>query len=447
MHQFQINYSLKNIGLPSYHQYERQLINKAESLVQRMRWKAHFFLYGDNKENSFKYGLPTKKSAPNIPEMKAFEDDFIDLISNIRFRNINDEFLNNIGKDIRTVASSNDVLIFADKTRNIYKSSPENYHKLLSENITKSYKIGDEGLTSEINNELKNISYNLGIGDRIDIMAEKPAFITLKDHKDNFNSNPKCRLINPSKSELGKVSKIILDDINNRLRSKLHVNQWQNSSSVIDWFNSISNKPSHVFLSFDIVEFYSSISESLLDEVIAWAKSLTNIPDDQLAVIKHARKSLLFYNDKTWVKNNDQSLFDVTMGSYDGAEICELVGLFMLNKLAQRFGGDNVGLYRDDGLLLLKGTGGRQAELARKQLHETFKKFNLRITAEINYHTVNFLDVTLDLKEERYIPYRKPNNDPLYIDSRSNHPPCIIKQLPVSINERLCSLSSDEKSF
>ena len=137
--------------------------------------------------------------------------------------------------------------------------------------------------------------------------------------------------------------------------------------------------------------------------MIAWAKSLTNIPDDQLAVIKHARKSLIFYNDKTRVKNNDQSLFDVTMGSYDGAEICELVGLFMLNKLAQRFGGDNVGLYRDDGLLLLKGTGGRQAELARKQLHETFKKFNLRITAEINYQTVNFLDVTFSLKEEREI--------------------------------------------
>ena len=133
------------------------------------------------------------------------------------------------------------------------------------------------------------------------------------------------------------------------------------------------------------------------------------------------------------------------MGSYDGAEICELVGLFMLNKLAQRFGGDNVGLYRDDGLLLLKGTGGRQAELARQQLHETFKKFNLRITAEINYHTLNFLDVTFNLKEERYIPYCKPNNDPLYIDSQSNHPPCIIKQLPVSINKRLCS--SDEKSF
>ena len=66
----------------------------------------------------------------------------------------------------------------------------------------------------------------------------------------------------------------------------------------------------------------------------------------------------------------------ITMRSYDGAEICELVGLLLLNKLAHRFGGDNVGLYRDDGLLLLKGTGRRQAELARKQMHEIFKKYN-----------------------------------------------------------------------
>ena len=60
---------------------------------------------------------------------------------------------------------------------------------------------------------------------------------------------------------------------------------------------------------------------------------------------------------------------------------------------------------------------------------------------------MNFLDFIFNLKEERYVLYRKPNKDPLYIDSRSNDPPCIIKQLPVSINERLCSLSSDEKSF
>ena len=122
-----------------------------------------------------------------------------------------------------------------------------------------------------------------------DIMAKKPAFITLKDHKDNFDSNPKCRLINPSKSELGKVSKNILDDINNGLRSKLNVDQWKNSASIINWFESINNKPNHTFISFDIVEFHPSITEHLLDQVIVWAKSLTDIPDDEMTVIKHAR--------------------------------------------------------------------------------------------------------------------------------------------------------------
>ena len=54
-------------------------------------------------------------------------------------------------------------------------------------------------------------------------MAETEAFITLKDHKDNFESNPKCRLINSAKSELGKVSKIILDCINQEIRSSTNV--------------------------------------------------------------------------------------------------------------------------------------------------------------------------------------------------------------------------------
>ena len=147
-------------------------------------------------------------------------------------------------------------------------------------------------------------------------------------------------------------------------------------------------------------------------------------------------------------KNNQQSLFDVTMGSYDGAEVCELVGLFLLNKLAIiGFGKDNVWLYRDNGLLILKGTGGRQADQARKKLHEIFKEHELRVTAKINHHVVNFLDVTLNLSEENYQPYRKPNNDPLYVDARSNHPPNVIKQIPKSISMRLSSLSSNEKSF
>jgi hypothetical protein len=61
--------------------------------------------------------------------------------------------------------------------------------------------------------------------------------------------------------------------------------------------------------------------------------------------VKHARKSLLFYNQQAWTKRNNTTTFDVTMGSFDGAEVCELVGLFILNTLEKRFGKD-VGLYR-----------------------------------------------------------------------------------------------------
>ena len=166
---------------------------------------------------------------------------------------------------MKKVSSSNNVFIFANKTRDIHESSPENYHKLILENTTKLCKIGDEELPSDINSEVTNIADNLNIGY---YGKETSVHNSIKDHKGNFNSNPKCRLINPSKSELGKVSKIILDNINESLRSKLNVNQWINSASVINWFSSINNKSDHTFLLFDIVEFYPSINEKLLDDVI-----------------------------------------------------------------------------------------------------------------------------------------------------------------------------------
>ena len=87
-------------------------------------------------------------------------------------------------------------------------------------------------------------------------MAKMQAFISLKDHKENFENHPKCRLINPAKSELGKVSKVFRDQINSNLRTLNHVNQWRNSDAIIGWFNTIDQKSNHTFMSFDIVDFY-----------------------------------------------------------------------------------------------------------------------------------------------------------------------------------------------
>jgi len=77
----------------------------------------------------------------------------------------------------------------------------------------------------------------------------------------------------------------------------------------------------------------------------------------------HSRKSLLFNNDKAWIKK-EYSFFDVTMGSYDGAEGCELFGLFILNDLiCNIYGKENIGLQRDDGLAVFKNITGPQAPL------------------------------------------------------------------------------------
>ena len=112
------------------------------------------------------------------------------------------------------------------------------------------------------------------------------------------------------------------------MRQTLNSNQWRNTQQVISWFGNINDKDRHSFISFDIVDFYPSISEKLLNEALAWASDLATITENDISIIKLARKSLFFGNGKLWTKKDrSNSLFDVTMGSFDGAEICELVGL------------------------------------------------------------------------------------------------------------------------
>ena len=60
---------------------------------------------------------------------------------------------------------------------------------------------------------------------------------------------------------------------------------------------------------------------------------------------------------------------------------------------------------------------------------------------------MDFLDVTLDLERGIYKPYRKPGDKPLYVNAWSNHPPKIIKNIPLGINRRLCDISSNEEIF
>ena len=91
--------------------------------------------------------------------------------------------------------------------------------------------------------------------------------------------------------------------------------------------------------------------------------------------------------------------------------------------------------------------GGRQTNLAKKKLCKVFKDNGFNLTFEDDGKCVNYLDVTFDLEKDIFKPYNKPNHKPIYVHAESNHPPNILKNIPVSVNRRLCSISSNEEVF
>ena len=91
--------------------------------------------------------------------------------------------------------------------------------------------------------------------------------------------------------------------------------------------------------------------------------------------------------------------------------------------------------------------GPRTADNIRKKFHQIFDEVGHKITVQAKLKIVNFLDITLNLTTEKFCPYRKPDNPPLYINSQSNHPPAILKHLPSGIGKRTSSLSVDKTEF
>ena len=92
------------------------------------------------------------------------------------------------------------------------------------------------------------------------VIASKNAFIKLKDQKDNFASNPKCRLINLAKTETDIICKKYLENIKEQVAESTTLSQWRNTDEVIEWLKRIPNKQKSKFIKFDIVDFYPTIS-------------------------------------------------------------------------------------------------------------------------------------------------------------------------------------------
>ena len=141
-----------------------------------------------------------------------------------------------------------------------------------------------------------------------------------------------------------------------------------------------------------------------------------------MQIMHHARKSLLFSNEKPWMKR-EGNLFDVTMGACNGAEICEFIGTFMLNKISEKYDKNGIVLYRDHGLALFKNISGPESERTKKNFQSLFKKYRQEIIIECKRKVVDFLDVTFNLNGGTYKPYQKSDNRISYINVQLNDPP------------------------
>ena len=144
----------------------------------------------------------------------------------------------------------------------------DQYTKLLNEIITKAYRKTNKNFVNKINKDAKKIAKSLSIDDRVQKIQELQTYTTVKNHKDNFPHSIRCRLINPSKTDIEKISKTILDEIIIHLVSSIKVNQWKNSDSVINWFKNIPEKKSCTFIVLNIENFYPSISLELFNKAL-----------------------------------------------------------------------------------------------------------------------------------------------------------------------------------
>ena len=132
----------------------------------------------------------------------------------------------------------------------------EDYCNLVDKEVLKEYKKANSTEILAVKNCEIDIVKKLKLEDRVMETSERQCFATLKDHKDNFVNNPKVRLIDPMKSDVGKVSKQILEKINKEVRQKSGLNQWTSTGDVVNWFKEIKDKPRKKFIKFDVVNFY-----------------------------------------------------------------------------------------------------------------------------------------------------------------------------------------------
>ena len=214
-----------------------------------------------------------------------------------------------LNKDIEEVKTSKYISVRSDKSKNMYKIKPSKYQEILKSKIINNYKIDYNNTIVQINKDTCNFASRVHIEDGLGKFKKNEAYILFKDHKPNFENKLQIRLINPSKTELGRISKNIIQNIVTNVKKANHSNLWRNSYETIEWFRRIKNKSKATFMQFDI-DLYPSMTKNILIDSINYASKYVNVTNEQYEIILACRKTVIKNYESTWVKSGLDN-FDV----------------------------------------------------------------------------------------------------------------------------------------
>ena len=105
---------------------------------------------------------------------------------------------------------------------------------------------------------------SLELDDRMQKYQETDSFfLLLKDNKDGWPSKISRRLVNGAKTEIGVISKHILQNIIDQVKEKTKSNSWQSTDEALEWYKGLDKNENLSFLTYDIEGFYPAITEEL----------------------------------------------------------------------------------------------------------------------------------------------------------------------------------------
>ena len=124
-----------------------------------------------------------------VKELTPFKNETISIVKNIKFRKVRNHFEDQLQQDLKRMKSSNETMTFEDKTTNIYRLIKEEHHKILNDSITAADKKAINNIKKKINATGKHALRNNKVLKRMQTNVENNCFISLKDHKENFQNN------------------------------------------------------------------------------------------------------------------------------------------------------------------------------------------------------------------------------------------------------------------